>query len=279
MQPKAGKTRSQQHEIEIDATIEAVWNALTDAQELTCWFVEEARVTPGTGGRIWGSWGEGMSGEKQIDDWQPGKRLLLSLLPSNTGEECAGPGPDLSALQTPILEEYTLETRGGKTVLRMTQSGIPDSPDWEGYFDGTNLGWKMFFTGLKHYLENHAGKPRRNILIMRPVTGMTREEAWRKLTGSEGLAASGSLDAPVGTRVSTTTAFGDRIEGVLLMYRPPKTVCMTVDSLDRSLLSATIEQMGETTFFYMTLSTFGLDSSRFDPMRGRWTAWIDNLLV
>src|SRR5262245_47401904 len=147
MSEETTKTRSQEHEIEIDAPIEAVWKALTDAEELTRWFVEEARVTPGVGGRIWGSWGsEEQSGEKQIDDWQPGKRLVLSLLPSPVTEMCAG-----VTLQHPIVAEYTLETRGGKTVLRLVHSNIPDSPEWDGDHDGTNLGWWMFFTGLLQY--------------------------------------------------------------------------------------------------------------------------------
>src|SRR5262245_24841182 len=108
MSEETARTRSQEHEIEIDAPIEAVWKALTDAEELTRWFVEEARVTPGIGGRVWGSWGPGQDGEKQIDDWQPGKRLLLSLLPSPVAEASSE-----NALHAPIIEEYTLESRGG----------------------------------------------------------------------------------------------------------------------------------------------------------------------
>lgn len=271
------KTRSQEHEIEIDAPIEAVWKALTDAEELTRWFVEEARVTPGLGGRIWGSWGPGQSGEKQIDDWQPGKRLLLSLLPSEVTGECSG--SESPRLHAPIVEEYTLETRGGRTVLRLVHSGIPDTPEWEGYYDGTNLGWKMFFIGMRHYLQNHAGKPRKNIMIMRPVVGLTRDEAWQKLIGKEGFAALGSLaNATAGSRASVTTSFGQLLDGEVLMFMPPKTIVMTVDSLDSSLLSATLEQMGGMTLFYMTLATFGFDPVRFEALQEQWTTWIDKLL-
>jgi uncharacterized protein YndB with AHSA1/START domain len=270
------KTRSQHHEIEIDAPIEAVWKALTDAEELTRWFVEEARVTPGLGGRIWGSWGEGMAGEKQIDDWQPGKRLLLSHLPPEAEDSA---GSETPKLHLPVVEEYTLETRGGRTVLRLVQSGVPDTPEWEGYYDGTNLGWKMFFIGMRHYLERHAGKPRKNVMIMRPVVGLSRDEAWRKLIGREGFAALGSLEnAKVGGKASVTTSFGQLLNGEVLMFIPPKTIVMTVDSLDGSLLSATLEQMGGMTFFYMTLATFGFDSARYEALREQWTTWSDTLL-
>ena len=46
-------TRTIEKELEIDAPIEAVWKALTDAEELTNWFPLEARVKPGVGGSIW----------------------------------------------------------------------------------------------------------------------------------------------------------------------------------------------------------------------------------
>ena len=61
----AGKgTRTQQHEIVIDAPIEAVWKAISDAEELTRWFVEEANVEPGVGGTIEISWGGDEKGEE-----------------------------------------------------------------------------------------------------------------------------------------------------------------------------------------------------------------------
>lgn len=270
-------TRSQEHEIVVNAPIEAVWKALTDAEELTRWFSEEARVTPGSGGSIWVSWGPDQTGEKQIDDWQPGKRLVLSLLPSQITVEHTG--SEAAKLQAPIVDEYTLETRGGKTVLRLVTSGIPDAPEWDGYFDGTNLGWKMFFIGLRHYLENHAGVPRKSITIMRPVARLTWGEAWQKLIGNEGLASTGSLEnATAGSRAHVRTAFGQLLEGEVLMFTPPKTIVMTVDSLDASLLSATIEEMAGMTLFYMTLATFGFDPSKLETLREQWTAWIDKLL-
>ena len=55
--PPGKGTRTQQHEIVIDAPLEAVWKAITDAEELTRWFVEEASVEPGVGGTIASSWG------------------------------------------------------------------------------------------------------------------------------------------------------------------------------------------------------------------------------
>ena len=44
------KRRSFSMSIDIDATPEEVWRALTDAGELMRWFPLQARVTPGKGG-------------------------------------------------------------------------------------------------------------------------------------------------------------------------------------------------------------------------------------
>ena len=45
--------------IDIDASADAVWSALTEARELTRWFPLEARVIPGEGGSMYWGWGEG----------------------------------------------------------------------------------------------------------------------------------------------------------------------------------------------------------------------------
>ena len=87
--------------------------------------------------------------------------------------------------QTRIIEEYTLERRDGKTVLRLVQSGIPDSPDWDGFYNGTDSGWESFFRTMRHYLEHHAGKARTVIKIVGKLPG-SLEEAWARLTGPGG---------------------------------------------------------------------------------------------
>lgn len=65
--------RKQEHEIVIDAPIEAVWNAITDGEELTRWFVDEATVEPGVGGSITKSWGGVEMGKSRIDEWEPNR--------------------------------------------------------------------------------------------------------------------------------------------------------------------------------------------------------------
>jgi uncharacterized protein YndB with AHSA1/START domain len=171
-------TRVQEHEVVVDAPIESVWKAITDAEELTRWFVEEATVEPGVGGTIAVSWGGAEKGKSRIEVWEPNHKLRLALMPFKVGTAAEDP-------QTPIINEYTLERRDGKTVLRLVHSGIPDSPDWDGFYDGTNSGWHSFFRLLRHYLEHHRGKPRSSIKIVGKLPG-SLEEAWVRLTGLNG---------------------------------------------------------------------------------------------
>lgn len=266
------RTRKQEHVIIIEAPVEAVWKALTEAEELTRWFSQEARITPGEGGSIWASWGEGQSGEKRIDVWEPGKRLRLTTVSSDFESE------KLASLKEPIVEEYTLEDRGGRTVLRLVYSGVPDSSDWDGFYDGTNRGWWMFFCGLRHYLEKHFGKARTMMSIMNPIQ-INLEEAWKKLTGPEGLDNTGALAGLAkGSRYSATTSWGEAIEGEVVINQPPKTLCLTIDHLDDALFATTFEEIEGATFIFSALSLFGMEPGRLDEVRRRWSSRIEELL-
>ena len=275
------KTRTQQHEVEIDAPAELVWKAISQAEEVTRWLCEEARITPGEGGSFAVSWGEGQAGDSVIEAWEPGRRLRIRLL------GYAGKYDDKAAAQSPMYNEYTLETRGGKTLLRLVHSGIPEAPDWEGYYDGTNRGWQLFMLALRHYVEDHAGTPRDNIMIMRPLAG-SLTDAWQKLTGPEGLGlpapitGPGTLSEAVSTsnppRYTAVTGQGDSISGEILMVMPPKTLLITIDPLGNALYTATFEEMAGNTYVYMTLATFALGAERFAEVRAHWSGWMEKLL-
>jgi uncharacterized protein YndB with AHSA1/START domain len=63
--------------IDIDASPEQVWQALTEAEELVRWFSTAARVEPGKGGTMLWSWGYGEDWQTRIDAWEPGRLLRL----------------------------------------------------------------------------------------------------------------------------------------------------------------------------------------------------------
>jgi len=274
MSDEQPKTRSIEREIEIDAPIEDVWKALTEPEGLTRWLCEEARVTPGVGGSFWVSWGEGQGGDNCIEVWEPGRRMRLRNLP---WEAPSAQYDAEAASATPIIQEYTLETRDGKTVLRLVDSGMPDASEWDGMYDSKSRGWEMFFLALRHYLEKHNGEHRRNITEMRQISG-TLTEAWEKITGPEGLAASGSFAGAVpGSRYSVTTSLGDALQGEVLINLPPKTLSITIENLNDALLAASFEEMGGTTYLWFALSTYGSDAQSDEELRERWTGLLNRL--
>ena len=136
--------RKQKHEIVIDAPIEAVWKAISDGEELTRWFVEAATVEPGVGGTISVSWGGGERSAEQ--DRSMGAEPEAA---DEAGAVRHGRGESDPAV--PMIDEYTIERRDGKTVLRLVSSGIPDAPEWDGFYNGTDTGWESFFRTLRHY--------------------------------------------------------------------------------------------------------------------------------
>lgn len=170
--PPAG-TRSVEGKIEIEASPEVVWRALTDAAELARWFPLEARVDPGVGGEIYLSWRNEYAGSSEILVWEPGRHLRTRW-------------GGVDGMEQVQLTDYTLEGKGGRTVLRVVTSGFPADPSWDAWVEGTRQGWRYELASLKHYLERHPGEEREVVYLRRRVV-IPPEEAWRRLAGKNGL--------------------------------------------------------------------------------------------
>lgn len=167
--PEDRAGRSAEGEVEVGATPEQVWRALTEATELERWFPLEARVSPGEGGSIWMSWGNEHEGSSAIRVWDPPRHLQITW-----GFEGA-PGQ---------VTDYWLEGRSGGTRLRVVTSGFPADASWDDLVEGTRLGWRFELTSLRHYLERHEGQHRAATYIRRRVS-LSREEAWERVTAPD----------------------------------------------------------------------------------------------
>jgi uncharacterized protein YndB with AHSA1/START domain len=155
------KERRIERELEINVPSDEVWKALTDASKLGRWFPLEARVTPGPGGKIFVSWGPGCEGEAEIVAWEPGEKF---------------------AWKEPMaLIEWTLESRGGKTIVHLLESGFLGNAERENEcFDSTSYGWGFMLLSLQVALERHPGTARQVAWPRLKVT-LSREEAYQKL--------------------------------------------------------------------------------------------------
>jgi uncharacterized protein YndB with AHSA1/START domain len=147
-------------QITIDADAATVWRALTEGEELKRWFPLDARVTPGEGGKMWVSWGEGMDWETPIALWEPNRHLRT-----------VDPAPSVLAV------DYYIESKGGQTVLRIVHSGFA-ADAWDDELETMEGGWRAFLATLRNYLEQHRGEPRTMAYFRHPVIEMERREAF-----------------------------------------------------------------------------------------------------
>jgi uncharacterized protein YndB with AHSA1/START domain len=165
----AERTRSAEGQMAIDASAERVWRALTDARELERWFPLDARVEPGEGGTIFMSWRNEFAADMRILVWDP-PRHLRTAWPFHADDQPAQ------------VTDYTIESHGGRTVVRAVTSGFPLDSSWDGWVEGTRRGWAFELRSLKHYLERHEGEPRHVAYLRRRVT-LSIAEAWHRLEG------------------------------------------------------------------------------------------------
>ncbi len=264
MSEKKG-TKSIDLTVEIDAPPEAVWEAVSSAEELQCWFPLNAEIEPGEGGTVTIDWGPDVRGTADIEVWDEGRRLVYVERP--WGEPAEG-GAD-AADPVRVAVEYTIEARGGRTVLRMVNSGFSADADWSEYIDTLDSGWRYFLYNLKHYLENHRGTPRRMVWDRRKIA-LPKDEAWPVLFGPEGLAET-SLPAEEGAPVRLWS--GQR--GAVTMLAPPIHFACRCDELNRALLLVELEP-GEPPYSVgVWLSLYGVDEetarSLEDSLKQRMT--------
>jgi len=255
--PKREERRIEK-QIEIAAPVEAVWKALTQAEELKRWFPLEAEVTPGAGGKIMISWGPEWQATSAIEVWEPNQRLR-------------------SAGQL-VAVEWRIETRGGKTLVRLTQSSFATGADWENeFYDSTDYGWGFMLVNLRHCLERHPGQPRL-VAWPRHKAEIPRETIHAKLTGANGIFAEGAAGLREGARYSLRTATGDLWSGRVEFMRPPRGFCVSVESLNNALAWLTIEGAGPKHDAQLWFSTYGLPHAKVAELETRWASELKRIL-
>ena len=237
--------------LDINATPEDVWRALTDAGELMRWFPLQARVTPGKGGSVFWGWDEHWAWESQIEAWEPGKRLrLVENRPAFdvNGEPLAGPSQQLAM-------EFTLETHAGRTTLRLVHSGFGDGASWDDELESVSAGWQFELRALRHYLEHHKGRDRQHAAVHH-VTSLGIDEVWKRLLSpaafavTEGRLAQGEhVVHPRGDRRS-------RSPGTVAWHNPGRDLFVTVDDLHDGVFRLSTWRAGGQTGLQVWMTTY-----------------------
>ena len=267
-------TRAIELEVEIDAPAESVWKAISEGEEIRRWFAPEARVTPGVGGAIWLSWGEGVEGEGAIDIWEPERRLRWLETWGSEGETEEETDDSPGVTQTAV--DFHIENRGGSTVVRLVHSGFSASAEWDEYFDATVAGWTYFLWNLGFYLEHHFGVPRTMISERRQTTRFF-EDVWSKLLGPSGLAVGGLETLASGDRLALTV--GDRsFAGDVSYVRYPRNLAGTLPELNDGLFFVEMEPSGDDGWSCgVWISAYGVAADETEALQDQLTALADRV--
>jgi uncharacterized protein YndB with AHSA1/START domain len=152
------KTRDITLEVEVAVTPAEAWKALTDPAQIERWFPLKASGKAGPGESVTFSWGPGMEWTTRVKEWNP---------PAHVRWEDP-PDPSRPGVVSAI--DFHVETRGGRTVVRLVHSGFDASADWDDQYTSTENGWRYFLMNLRHYLERHANTPRTMVWDRRKMT-------------------------------------------------------------------------------------------------------------
>ena len=272
------KTRQLNIELNIDAPIEAVWKALTDAEELTRWFPLEAGTNPD--GTMWMGWRDDFRQTSRIEISQPPHHLrTVEVDVKISGEKPAGETSQGNPMEMePTATDFYLESAGGKTVLRLVHSGFSADAEWDEWYDATQRGWDFQLWSLKNYLEHHRGRQRHVAYVRTPIKKLSREEVWQRLFGSTMFVAKNEFkNLKSGDRYSFQTAAGDHFEGVIHAFNPPHNFSGTVENFNHGLLELHMYMLFDHPELNFQFSTYEVPKEQMEAIESRMRQLLEQL--
>lgn len=263
------KTRDIETEVEINAPVEAVWKALTDAEELTRWFPLEAGAN--LDGTLRMSWRDEFCWDSRIEIAEPNRHFRIASVERLTDQQ---PTPDATersvTVAQPTATDFFLEARGGKTVLRLVHSGFSADAEWDALYDGTRRGWKFQLWSLRHYLENHRDTPRETAYVRVFLNKLSRQEAWQRLFSTNMLAREGRVEnLRPGGRYALRTATGDYFEGVVQTFNPPQEFSATAENFNNGILQIQLDALFNYRDVNFYLFTYGIPKQEVSAIESR----------
>jgi hypothetical protein len=136
--------------------------------------------------------------------------------------------------------EYTLESRGRATLLRVVQSGFFGGGSWDDLYDGTRRGWQYELRALRHYLQRHRGRDRRVVWLIRHPR-VRREEIWSRLAAPEAFDLGKLEGACEGDRFSIAPAGGPALAGTVAVIEIPWQFGGVVSAWNDALLRISLD--------------------------------------
>lgn len=193
-------------ELRTTAPPDRVYAAFADPESLSHWFTEAARgsaAAPG-GTMTWVFERFGLEVVLDVLVAEKGKRLVL---------RCEPPGSLPNVLEVTIEHEGK---EGGRTLLRVVNSGFGDDAASDERRRGVDSGWAMALQVLRFYVERHFGERRLDFLAMRPAR-FDFAAAFARYTTTAGLRSWLAPDAATDGKTFSFTLGGRRLSGDVLV--------------------------------------------------------------
>ncbi|HEY3061799.1 MAG TPA: SRPBCC domain-containing protein [Chloroflexota bacterium] len=160
-------------EIDVDATPEEAWQAISVGPRLDSWFMGRSEIEPRVGGTARIDF-DGFAMESTVTEWDPPTRLVY-----RSSED-----PDGAFMEF----GWRVEQRaGGGATLHFTHRGCLAGDDSEAEYEALKSGDPMYLRKLAHYLEFFNGQiATRNIAVQGPVVA-SADQFWSALRRALGL--------------------------------------------------------------------------------------------
>ena len=240
--------------IDIDATLDEVWQALTTGEGIARWFAPNAAVTPGEGGSVSIGWDPKEMWEQPITVWEPQRRMqTASEMPAKDGH-----------LVRLAVDYYVEAIQGGRVRVRLVHSGFDDS-SWDDYIDGLDAGWSFFLFNLKHAVERHRGVDRSQLSARFRTTARDGEE--HPVFGAKGLRVQppiGELRPGDACRLSLG---GVEVAATVALRHTSRTIAFVVPAWNDALLFVEREGKKETHHVGIWLSLYGVPETTAAVLR------------
>ncbi|HYL75079.1 MAG TPA: SRPBCC domain-containing protein [Bryobacteraceae bacterium] len=235
--------------VEIDAPIEEVWKALTEAKDIARWFAPNMTVEPGAGGEMVADWGPGIVWKNAIEVWEPNRHLRLV----ETRDHFISASPAEDKMEPcRLLQDYYLEAKGGKTVLRMVHSGFGTSSNWIQEYEGTRDGWAVCFLRLKTLLERHKNDTVHNLMLTALCYGMDYVKAMAEIVAA------------------LPKAFEITLRGKY-------SISGFIRDVNDSILSVSVQPSSMGTVAYLELMLYGLPDEKAKAIENEWRAKLSQI--
>jgi uncharacterized protein YndB with AHSA1/START domain len=240
--------------IDIDATLDEVWQALTTGEGIARWFAPHAEVTPGEGGSVSVGWDPKEMWTQPITLWEPLRRM-----------QTASEMPTAEGGMVRLAVDYYLEVQGGRVRVRLVHSGFDDSGSWDDYIDGLDAGWTYFLFNLKHALERHRGVDRRQLSTRFRTTAGAGED--HPVFGAKGLRMQTPFGGLQPGDACHFTLGGVEVDATVAVRHAPRTIAFVVPAWNDGLLFVEREGMKETHQLGVWLSLYGVPETTAAPLR------------